>query len=140
MPALKNYNIFISHTWQYNIDYYNLESLLLKAPYFNWRNFSVPIHDPVIKRDTYVGKVILTKMLEQQIRPTNCVLILAGMYAHYSDWVLKEIELAQSYKKPVLGIYPLGSINIPKVVRENVIDMIGWRTSSIVSAIRKYSI
>ena len=39
------YNIFISHAWKYNSEYYNLEEMLNNAPYFTWKNYSVPQHD-----------------------------------------------------------------------------------------------
>jgi len=35
------YDIFISHAWTYNDEYYKLENMLEEAPYFNWRNYSV---------------------------------------------------------------------------------------------------
>ncbi len=44
----KTYNIFISHAWRYSEDYYRLVEMLNNAPYFKWRNYSVPQHDPVL--------------------------------------------------------------------------------------------
>jgi hypothetical protein len=73
MPSLRIYNLFISHTWRYNKDYYNLEKLLFSAPYFNWRNYSVPTHDPLIKKDTYAGVAKLTKLLEYRKPPVKCL-------------------------------------------------------------------
>jgi len=108
MPELKTYDLFISHAWRYNGDYYRLEKLLKEAPLFKWRNYSVPEHDPLVDPNTTVGKVKLTDLLKNQIRPVNCIIILGGMYAHYSDWILKEIELANSYNKPIIAVYPWG--------------------------------
>ena len=39
MPELKTYDVFISHAWTYNSDYYRLVEMLDKAPNFKWRNY-----------------------------------------------------------------------------------------------------
>lgn len=140
MPELKTYGLFLSHAWRYNDDYYRLEKMLKEAPLFKWKNFSVPSHDPLIDPNTTVGKAKLTELLKNQIRPVNCVIILGGMYALYSEWILKEIELAQSFHKPIVAIYPWGQTNMPKVVQDAADEKVNWQTSSIVAAIREHSI
>ena len=40
---LKIYNLFISHAWDYNSDYYNLVDLLSNYPYFNFKNYDEAI-------------------------------------------------------------------------------------------------
>lgn len=108
MSELKTYDIFISHAWRYNDDYYRLVNILNGAPNFKWRNYSVPQHDPVLNPDDPSDEKTLFIELEQQIKPVNCVLILCGMYVTYSKWIQKEIEIALSYKKPIIGIKPWG--------------------------------
>jgi hypothetical protein len=46
-PSLRTNDVFISHAWTYDRDYYRRAVLLNAAPFFQWRNFSVPQHDPV---------------------------------------------------------------------------------------------
>lgn len=140
MPQLKKYDLFLSHSWKYDFDYNRLVSLLRAAPLFDWRNYSVPEHDPLIDPGTTVGKQKLTDLLEKQVRPVNCVIILSGMYAHHSSWIQKEIELAQYYSKPILGVRPWGQINVPVVVQNAAHEIVGWNTDSIVSAIRRISL
>jgi hypothetical protein len=140
MPELKTYDLFISHAWKYDDDYYRLETMLKEALLFKWRNYSVPVHDPLIEPNTPVGKAKLTELLDKQVRPVNCVLILGGMYSAYSDWILKEIKLAQSYNKPIIAIYPWGQTKMPKVVQDAANEIVNWQTSSIVAAIRRQSI
>lgn len=140
MPELKTYDLFLSHAWRYNADYYRLEDMLDQARLFSWRNYSVPEHDPLIDPDTSVGKAKLTSLLDKQVRPVNCVLILGGMYAAYSEWVLKEIKLAQAYDKPIIGIYPWGQQNMPLAIQNAADELVGWNTNSIVNAIRRNSI
>jgi hypothetical protein len=86
------------------------------------------------------GKAKLTDLLNKQVRPVNCVLILGGMYAAHSEWILKEIKLAQDLNKPIVGIYPWGQQNMPLAIQNAAIELVGWNTSSIVSAIRRNSL
>ncbi len=136
MPPLKTYDLFISHAWSYNEDYYRLVNLLNGASNFKWRNYSVPEHDSFGK---LTEKQLLAE-LDGQIKPVNAVLIVAGMYVNHSNWILKEIEIAQSYGKPIIGLKPRGAQVIPKVVQDAAKEMVGWTTESIVEAIRKHAL
>ena len=138
MPALKTYDLFVSHVWrkEQNSEYYRLVNLLNGADYFKYRNYSVPEHDPLgTKTDAE-----LEAALDRQIRPVNCFLIVAGMYVNYRRWIQKEIEIAQSYNKPIVGIIPWGQERVPQQVQDAAKEIVGWNTSSIVTAIRKYSL
>lgn len=136
MPPLKTYDLFISHAWKYDDDYHRLITLLENANYFEWRNYSVPQHDPLDANNTRR----LAESLKQQIRPVNAVLIISGMYVYHRDWIQYEIEVAQSYNKPIIGIEPRGSQRIPTEVQSAAMAMVGWRRDSIVAAIRDYAI
>jgi hypothetical protein len=140
MPSLKTYDLFLSHAWKYNEDYYRLEEMLKEANLFKWRNYSVPIHDPLINPNHPAGKVKLTNLLNKQLKPVNCVLIIGGMYAAHSEWILKEIELANNFNKPIIGIYPRGQINMPLAIKNVAVELVGWNTNSIVQSIRRNSI
>ena len=140
MPELKNYDLFISHAWAYIEPYYKLISLLDAASNFKYRNYSVPKHDPLVDPGTPVGERTLTNQLDGQIKHVNCVLIIAGMYSAYKFWIQKEIDLAKSYNKPIIGLTPFGQERTPIVVQEAAIEMVSWNTSSIVTAIRKHSL
>ena len=99
MPQLKKYSLFISHAWYYSKGYNKVTELLRDSSNFARRNYSVPRHDPVIDPNTESGKRKLTIELDQQIRPVNCFLVIAGMYADYKYWIQKEVEISQSYSK-----------------------------------------
>ena len=137
MPPLKTYRVFISHAWEYNDDYYRLVEMLNKASNFKWQNYSVPEHDPVKNPRS---KKQLQEALKNQIRPVHIVIILAGMYAAYSDWIDFEIDFAEELEKPMIGLYPRGQERAPKRVQEAVKEMVRWNTDSIVTAIRKWSL
>lgn len=140
MPALRNYDIFISHAWKYNDEYYRLESLLAEAPNFQYRNFSVPKHDPLIDPGTTVGQRKLEDLLDRQIRPSQCVLVIAGMYAAHRFWMDKEIGFAQSYDKPIIGVIPWGQERVPESVQAAAIEMVGWNTNSIINSVRRHAL
>ena len=140
MPPLRVYNLFISHSWRYSHEYGRLVDLLDRAPNFRWRNYSSPEHDPAIDPDTWVGRRTLLRELANQIRPASCVLILSGLYVSYSYWIQREIDLAIDFGKPIIGVRPWGSERIPSAVWGAADEIVGWRTQSIVDAIRRHSL
>jgi hypothetical protein len=107
MPTLRNYNLFISHAWGYDADYYCLEQWLNQAPHFSWTNLSVPRHDPIASAEK------LTRELNNQKRPADVFLILGGMYCSHSEWIQYEINFARRIGRPIIGIRPWGSLLIP---------------------------
>lgn len=133
MPALRTYRVFISHAWTYSDDYYQIVRLLDNAPNFSWSNYSVPEHDPLDTEDD------LKEALKRQIRPVQIVIILAGMYVNHSEWIEFEMDFADQIGKPMIGVRPWGQKRVPREVQDRVKEMVGWNTSSIVDAIRKWS-
>lgn len=136
MPELKPYRIFVSHAWDYKDDYHRFVDLLKNANNFDFRNYSVPEHDPV---DANNNSKLQTK-LKDQMEPTQIVIILAGIYVNHSGWIQKEIDMAIAMNKPMIGVKPYGNVNTPTQVQNSVKEMVNWSTSSIVEAIRKYAL
>lgn len=136
MPSLKTYDLFISHAWTYNDEYHRLVRMLDEAPYFSWRNYSVPDHDPLQARTT----AALAAGLDRQIRPVNAVLILGGMYVNHREWLQAEIEMAQGYRKPIIGVVPWGAERVPALVQNVAAAVVRWNTDSIVNAIGAHAI
>ncbi|MGL4913912.1 MAG: TIR domain-containing protein [Romboutsia sp.] len=137
---MKIYNLFISHAWKYNSDYYSLENKLNEYKRnhqdFNFKNYSVPKHNPILDPNEDYSRKLLELELEGQIKPCSCVLIIAGMYATHKYWIQKEIELAKKYNKVIIGIRPWGAERIPAIISENATQMVYWNIESIVSAIK----
>lgn len=127
------YNLFISHSWTYSNTYNGLVGLLDAAPYFDYKNYSVPKDDPIHNAPTDTR---LREAIRRQMQPCSCVLILAGVYATYSKWINIEISLAQSMNKPIIAIEPWGSERTSTVVKNAADRIVKWNTNSIVSAIR----
>lgn len=135
MPALRQYDVFISHAWKYNDQYYKLTELLEGHPYFNFRNYSVPEHDPIVFNTTSD----LYEQLDEQIRQSSVVLLIAGKYVKYRKWIQEEIKLAKKYDKPIIAIRPWGADMLPSEAETKADVIVNWQASSIVSAIREYS-
>lgn len=135
---MTEYRLFISHAWKYNEEYYRLVDMLDDKSHFKWRNYSVPQHDP------FEMGTDLEEALKRQIRPVNAVLILAGMYTNYSEWIEFEVEFSESISKPIIVVKPWGQKRTPTYLQE-IADkpgntIVGWNIESIVTAIRNYSI
>ena len=62
------------------------------------------------------------------------------MYVAHRYWLQTEIELAQKYNKPIVGIKPWGQERVPLEVQNAANVIVGWNTDSIVKAVRIYSL
>lgn len=138
MPALTNYKLFISHSWTYSDSYSKLVNFFNEHPNFKWADYSVPKDDPIHNAP---NETALYNAIKNQITFVNCVVILAGVYSTYSKWINKEIEISKTvFNKPIIAIEPWGAERTSKVVKDNADAIVKWQSSSIVSAIRQYSI
>jgi hypothetical protein len=75
---MATYSIFISHSWAYGDAYEKLIKLLKAAPYFSYKDYSIPKDDPVHNAS---NEAQLYEAIKRQIAPTQVVIILAGVYA-----------------------------------------------------------
>lgn len=137
MPELRNYHLFISHSWTYSDAYEKLVNLLDRADYFLWSDYSVPQDDPIHNAPTTEK---LRKAIRAKVEKASCVLILAGVYSTYSKWINIEIEIAKELGKPIIAIEPWGAEKTSKVVKDNADEIVSWNTASVVDAIRDLAI
>lgn len=133
MPALHTYESSIRHDWEHSGDYYRICEFLDGAADFAWSNLSVPQHDPLADYET------LQMQLRNQIRPAECILVLACMYTSRSEWMDWEVAFGRPIGAPVVGIAPWGSQRIPDAVQRSTREIVGWNTDSIVSAVRRHA-
>lgn len=127
------YHIFISHAWLYNEPYNTLVKWINNDTDIQWANYSVPIENPI---DTNKKRELKQK-LTNKIALSNVVIILAGMYAAYSEWIDYEIDEAVRMGKYIIGVRPWGQERIPKKVQDNATIMVGWNSKSVTDAIKK---
>ena len=127
------YRLFISHSWSYNKNY-DLVVNLIKNQGLDFYDHSVPKDDPI---HTSGSDIELYNAIDAKIKNTSCVLILAGVYASYSNWINKEIEIAQKYDKPIIAIEPFGSQKTSTTVKDAAHKIVKWQGKSIVDAIEE---
>lgn len=133
---MKQYNIFISHSWAYGDAYDKLVKMLKADPRFNFKNYSVPKDDPIHNAP---NSTALARAIQNQMRFCDVIIILAGVYSTYSSWINQEITIAQGFTnpKPILAIEPWASEKTSLVVKKNADKIVKWNTSSIVGGIRE---
>jgi len=140
MPSLKTYDIFISHAWTYDDHYQGIVDFLDDANNFYYRNYSAPEHKPAIPPGTRASDKRVLDALYNKIRPVNCVLVVAAIYASHRDWIQAELDIASELDKPIIGVAPHGQINLPDPVCRVADEIVRWRQDSIIDAIRRWSI
>lgn len=129
------YNIFVSHSWNYDAGYNKiiewLDAEKESNPLFAYANYSVPREDPFDKG----SKAKLQTALTGQIAPANVVVIIGGMYATYSDWINYEVNEAVRMQKKVLLVEPWGQQKVPAYVRSVATKTVGWNSASVIKGI-----
>lgn len=134
---VNTYNLFVSHSWSHGDAYDRLVDMLDGASYFNYKNYSVPRDDPIHNAP---NSQALYDAIKNQMSPCHVVLILAGVYATYSNWINKEIHISNNEfytKKPILAIEPWGAERTSQVVKDNADLIVGWNIDSIIKGIRE---
>ena len=132
----KLYRIFISHSWKYEDAYKSIITFLDKQKSFTYYDHSVPKNDPI---HTNGSDKQLKKAIDAKIKGTSCILIITGVYANYSKWILKEIELAKKYNKTIIAVDPWGAKKTSLIVKNNSDVIVKWNGESIIKAIKKHA-
>ena len=128
--------IFISHSWSYGDQYNQLVTFLNQELGFFY-NHSVPKDDPIHTNGTDKE---LAEKIEAKVKGCSCVIILAGVYATYSKWINKEIEMAKKYCKPIIAVEYWGAERTSTVVKNAATIVVKWNAKSIAKAINTYSV
>lgn len=126
-------NIFISHSWKYNDKYVGVLELLDKTQ-IDYKDYSVPRNDPIHNAN---NDAELYKAIENQMKYASVVIILAGVYASYSKWIKKEIEIAKLKGKKIIAIEGWGAQQTSIVVKENADKIIKWQSTPLKNAIEE---
>ncbi|MEP1539096.1 MAG: TIR domain-containing protein [Paracoccaceae bacterium] len=133
-----NVNVFISHSWTYSGHYDTLAEWIFKTNWsvgqasLNFRNYSVPKDDPIHNAPTDKA---LREAIYAKIARTHVIVIPTGMYTNYSKWIQKELDGADAYNKPVLGVNPWGQERKSTVVQQAAADTKGWNREPVIKAI-----
>jgi len=131
----KQYNVFVSHSWEYDEHYERIVDFLDEVPSLEWQNHSVPSTDP-LPVDT---ESALRSELRNQMKTASVVVVSSGMYGAHSTWIPEELELADELGKPVIAIIPEGQSKVPAKIQEVADTQVGWRKASLVDALAEYA-
>lgn len=137
MEKLKSYDIFLTHAWRFHDDWKKFSELLDGTAGINWRNFSLPWHDPAMNPNTEVGGRFIRNFLESQIIPVHSVVLLSGVYKINSArrWFDMEVEMARKHNKPMIGIPVIGESAVPDEVSLLCDECCDWDAVALLSAI-----
>ncbi|MFB6245470.1 MAG: TIR domain-containing protein [Candidatus Nanohaloarchaea archaeon] len=131
----KEYNVFISHSWDYGDQYDRLKDLLDDKGHFNYKDYSVPEDEELDPDEAHE----LWNDMKTRIKNSSAVVVTAGMYVSHSNWIRAEINMAKSTGTPVVAVKPRGNENLPSKVQEEADKVVGWNKESVVEAIREVS-
>lgn len=133
------YHLFISHSWKYNEKYEDLLELLDNRPYFDYRDYSVPIDDPLYIKNKNNYREELKEGIINQLRTCSVMIVIAGEYVNYSDSIYMEMDIAIEMGKPIIAVQHFGAKRIPSIVELLATEIVKWNSDSIVDAIRRLS-
>lgn len=131
----KQYNVFVSHSWEYDEHYERIVDFLDEVPSLEWQNHSVPSTDPL----PVESESALRSELRNQMKTASVVVVSSGMYGAHSKWIPEELELAEELDKPVIAIIPEGQSKIPSKIQELADAQAGWRKASLVDALADHA-
>lgn len=128
-----SYDIFISHSWRYDQEWTDMVALLDDAFGLNWRNWSLPWHDPGLNRFSLEGHAILLETLEGQLSQCGATLVLADVCRaeRGPQWLRIQIDLAKKYGCPVIGVGAQKDGSFPDDFRVDMDTIVPWSEDAI---------
>ncbi len=116
-----------------------MKEWLNSANEFELSDYSVPEEKELPANN----KKKIEKELGKHIQQCQIFIIPLGMYTVYSEWIEKEINIAESYKKPILFVKPWGSEKTPKFAETFLkkyffrTNLIGWKKESVIQGVKE---
>ncbi len=124
--------IFSSHRWAYTNHRQGLHNLL--TPWVKGLDFvdhSIPKAHPVRVEDD----LELAREIQDRIRASDVLLVFAGMYVNFSEWVKLETLCAFFDRCPIIAVVPNGQERVAATATKFADRTVRWRGESIRGAI-----
>ncbi len=134
---MRRYNLFISHSWSYSEDYEALIDLLKNTPYFDFYDYSVPYDDPIEIRSMRNYNQILENRIREKMKICSAIIVLAAVYATYSNSIEMEIKIAKELGKPIIAVEKWGALRSSTRVIVAADKIVKWNGNSITDAIKE---
>jgi MTH538 TIR-like domain (DUF1863) len=106
-------------------------NFLDRASRFYWKDYSISVDNP----RSGGSRKKLASEIERNVRLASVVLVIAGIEVSYREWLQFEIDLADKYNKPLIGIRPRGKVRLPLAVQQSAVEIVSWNGNSIIKAI-----
>lgn len=138
---MKKYiDLFITHAWRYHEDWIKVCDVIDYCKEIEFRNFSVPWHDPGIDLHSKIGINFIEKGLKSQIYPVQIVLLLNSVYEikNAQKWVGLELNHAKNFNIPVLGLPNSVDGKISDYVVRNSDKIISWDNDDLINSLVKF--
>jgi hypothetical protein len=124
--------VFVAHAFEPNDDYSRVFEYLESSRNFFYRNCSVP------ELPQGMDKEGLRQELRKQINLAEVVVIPAGLYGPYREWVDFELNCAKGFDKPVVVLNAFGvKMKLPVQLEALADEIVDWNERDIVDAIKR---
>jgi hypothetical protein len=125
--------IFVTHTFDESDDYLRTFEFLEGDDRFYYLNVSKPENIP-----TQGGLEAIKDELIQQIKASECVIVLPSTYAEKTELVSYMMDVADANDINMITIRPFGGLSeTPPAVVDRVKEHLDWNPLEIVDAIRR---
>ena len=134
---MNSFDIFISHAWRPEEPWTRVVAMLDAEEGFEWRNFSVPWHDPAMRPGTPDGRAFIEKCLDAQVRSAHVVLFLSALYARKSarPWLDLQLEHARRLAIPVILVRSEDDSDPLETLLNSADTVVDWNSEAICSSI-----
>jgi len=125
--------VFVTHTFQENVDYLRVFEFLESMDNFFYINCSKPENVPESG-----GLEAIKDELIVQIKESEAVIVLASLYEDEPELVRYQMDVAEANELPLIAIRPFGGmLETPADLVERVKEHIEWKERDIVDALKR---
>lgn len=124
--------VFVTHTFEESDDYLRIFEFLESVDRFYYINVSKPENIP-----TGGGLEAVKDELIQQIKASECVIVLPAVYSEKKDLVSYMMDVAEANDINMVTIRPFGGLSdtSPAII-ERVQEQLEWNAREMVDAIK----
>lgn len=134
MPILKDRHLVISRARKDREIYDTVCEWLNTTNYFKWTDDSVSYNNELEEADRKRRMLLLRR----NISKCGCVVLFAGMYNDYREWIDLAIDIANEMHKPLIGVRDWDENPMPKRMQINCRVGVKCQRNAIVAAIQEY--
>lgn len=125
--------VFVTHAFDESDDYLRLFEFLESIDRFFYVNVSKPENLPNAS-----GNAAAKDELIKQIKASECVIVLPGVFAEKMDLVSYMMDVAEANDINMIAIRTFGGVTeTPKAVIDRVKEHIEWNSREIADAIKR---